>query len=821
MAEVILFPIGKQILGKLSDFAVQEIGLLWTLKKELKKLEGTMSTIQAVLLDAEKKQKHNDQIKLWLSNLSEAMYDADDLLDDFATHEALTQQQQQQQNDMSCSCSSVVSYLASLSKRLLYGLKMAHDIKDIRERLDDISANRTQFNLEQVSPASDDDGDERETISSPPSCVVGREADKERLISVLLNDDDTHVLPIVGIGGMGKTTLAQLLFEDDRIKQNFEVRQWVYVSERFIVKNVVKKILESVSSEPIQGEDLQLNFLKDRLRQHIEGRRSLFILDDVWEENSQKWELLKKCLLVGVSKGSKVVLTTRLETVARTASITEPYRLGGISVDEAWDLIVHMVFNGQQPTSQSVVEIGKGIAKKCRGVPLAVNTIGNLLRRKHPETEWSFFLDNELSSIPEGENYVLSTLRLSYNYLPPHLKNCFAYCSLYPKGCEIDVPALVMMWIAQGFVGSVNKAVLSAEDMALQYFEKLWWGSFFQEVERDELGTITTCKMHDLMHDLAGLVAEDRIMKIDDLNGMVPAITTRTRHVSVTSCNENDGFQMQEEARQLRTLLLIRSKSNLLMKGQHEAIVHNLRRLRVLGPSPGEPQSEPISQGGLRTAMMVLKAAMTFMEASINVVELSDSIGELKHLRYLDISKNRVVEIPDSLTTLINLQLLNLTRCDKLERLPKGMETLVNLRHLYLDGCGELTYMPKGIGKLTALQTLTLFVVADPSKVDPDVAALLEELTVLNHLGGKLTIKGLEHLDSKSAADGWYLKEKKRLQSLKLIWRDPNQDGAVAVTWMERLRPHSNLRKLEIIGYRGMSFPSWASDISDKRYYYL
>ncbi|CAI0395831.1 unnamed protein product [Linum tenue] len=780
MAEIILFPIGKQILEKLGNFAVQEIGLLWTLKKELKKLDDTVSTIQAVLLDAEKKQKHNDQIKLWLSNLSEAMYDADDLLDDFATHEAL--QQQRQQNNTTCSCSTVVSYLASLSKRLLYGLKMAHDIKDIREKLDDISANRTQFNLEQVPPASDDDGDERETISSPPSCVVGREADKERLISVLLNDDDdTHVLPIVGIGGMGKTTLAQLLFEDDRIKQNFEVRQWVYVSERFIVKNVVKKILEC-------GQDLQLNFLTDRLRPHIEGRRSLFILDDVWEEDSQKWELLKKCLLVGVSRGSKVVLTTRLETVARTASTKEPYRLGGISVDEAWDLMVHMVFDGQQPTSQSVVKIGKGIANKCRGVPLVVNTIGNLLRHKHPETEWSFFLDKELSSIPEGENYVLSTLRLSYNYLLPHLKNCFAYCSLYPRGWEIDVPALMMMWIAQGFVWSDSKAILSDEDMALQYFEKLWWGSFFQEVERDVLGNITTCKMHDLMHELADLVAEDRIMKIDGLNGIVPAITTRTRHVSVTSCNENDAFQMQEEARKLRTLLLKDTESHLLMKGQLEVIVHNMRRLRVIGPL-----AEPI-------------------------FELSDSIGELKHLRYLDISKNKVVEIPDSLTTLINLQLLNLTGCNKLKRLPRYMEKLVNLRHLYLDGCSELTHMPKGIGKLTSLQTLTLFVVADPSKVEHDVAALLEELTGLNHLGGKLTIKGLEHLDSKSA--GSYLKEKKRLQYLELIWGGQNRDGTVAEAWMERLRPHSNLKKLTITGYRRMNFPSWASDISDKRYYY-
>ncbi|CAN1829321.1 Putative disease resistance RPP13-like protein 1 [Linum perenne] len=872
MAEIILLPIGKEILSKLTGLALSELGLWWTLQRELDRLEATMSTINAVLLDAELKQKQSNQIRVWLGNLSEAMYDADDLLDDFATEASIHHQHQQVSEK--CSCCTVVSCLASVAKKLYYELKMAHSVKVVRQRLDDIAADRQTLMLEPDRSEFDDCLDERETVSSPPFLVIGRQNDMDEIVPRLLheenknNNNNIYVLPIVGFGGMGKTTLAQLIFDAEQIKARFEIRTWVYVSQSFDLKTVVKNILVSVTGEEIQVKDPQLNFLKDCLHSRIAGRSSLIVLDDVWDEDGEKWRLLRQCMGSSV----KMVVTTRSEGVARVAGTTKPHHLLGISVDESWDLISRMVFDEGEPSSQRVIDVGKGIANKCGGIPLAVNSIASLLRFKDPETEWSSFLENELSTIPEGDKSVMSTLRLSYDYLAPKLKYCFTYCNLFPKGHEIQVPMLVQLWIAQGFIGSWSSTSKNPEDLGLQCFEKLWWGSFFQEVKRDGFGNIMTCKMHDLMHDLAASVAEDRIIALDDLVDSSNGITARTRHVALrtiyeehpdpdnnnnhSSSDEDDSdddddrdrFKMPSlehqkevpqsllEANQLRTLLFIPTMDgNGLTRRQCEAMLHGIRRARVLGLSHIGPAESMYAFAlllgyGFRGSEKKQAASQAAFSKTCTLdVQLLDSISKLKHLRYLDFSCNFVDEVPDSITLLVNLQVLNLSGCLSINRLPVGIEKLVNLRHLYCKGCNQLTHMPKGIGKLTSLQTLDVFVVANPSKFGDDVAAGLEELKELKSLGGELTIEGLQHLQQKTSLDHAarvsYLKDKERLQSLKLRWKSPNDDDdedddhddddarvSTAESWLERLRPHGNLRELRIVGYTGLKFPSWVSN---------
>ncbi|CAI0552658.1 unnamed protein product [Linum tenue] len=742
MAEIILAPIGKEIVGKLTGLALEkllkEIRLWWALKGELNRLLETMSTINAVLLDAEEKQKQDHQVKDWLRKLSEVMYDADDLLDDFAT-EASRRQQQQQQQQETCSCSTVVCHVASLCKRLFYELAMAHSVKDVRKRLDDIAADRQMLRLD-PDRRLDEEGtdDDRETNSSPPSVVVGRDDDKEEVVGRLLSDDeDAYVLPIVGIGGLGKSTLAQLVFGDKQIKSRFEVRVWVYVSQDFSVKNLVRKILESVTNESIEKqEDGQLEMMKDRLRKTIRGRKYLIVLDDVWNEDNRKWRELETCLGLCPGTGNRVLLTTRSGAVAAAATARKPHFLRGISVDQSWELMVKMVFEGQEPISKEVVGIGKAIADKCGGVPLAVNTIGSLLRFKDPETEWSFFLENELCSIPEGEKYILTNLRLSYNHLPRHLKICFAYCRLFPKGYRIKVRTLIQLWIAQGFVESAG---MNHEAEGMNYFQKLWWGSFFQEVERDQFGNVETCKMHDLMHDLATSITDDSIVVMDHIDGGKATVTPRTRHVSLSLLHadisnrrpfhDDQHFHQTpgrsapcylQEASRLRTFLFIHSDYITSITGWLDGelcqtLLHSLQRVRVLGLKETHPWVNDYS--------------------SLKAFNVLNSISELKQLRYIDFESACMTEIPASITTLVKLQVLNLCSCQWLERLPGDIEKLVNLRHLYLDGCDKLTHMPKGIGKLTSLLTLDLFIVASPSEFGGELSSFsspcLSSLTIM------------------------------------------------------------------------------------------
>ncbi|XP_043814027.1 putative disease resistance protein RGA3 [Manihot esculenta] len=521
MADGVLSNVVGDIITKLGSRALHEIGLWWGVKGELKKLEATVSSIRNVLLDAEEQQKLNRQVKGWLERLEEVVYDADDLVDDFAT-EAL-RRRVMTGNRMT----KEVSLFFSSSNQLVYGFKMGHKVKAIRERLADIEADR-KFNLE-VRTDQESIVWRDQTTSSLPEVIIGREGDKKAITELVLSsngEECVSVLSIVGIGGLGKTTLAQIILNDELIKNSFEPRIWVCVSEPFDVKMTVGKILESATGN--KSEDLELEALKSRLEKIICGKKYLLVLDDVWNENRKTWQNLKR-LLVGGSSGSKILITTRSKKVADISGTIAPHVLEGLSVVESWSLFLHVALEGQEPKHANVREKGKEILKKCHGVPLAIKTIASLLYAKNPETEWLPFLRKELSRISQDGNDIMPTLKLSYDHLPSHLKHCFAYCAIYPKDYVIDVKTLIHFWVAQGFIESPGTSDC-LEDIGLEYFMKLWWRSFFQEVKRDRCGNVESCKMHDLMHNLATRVDEKRIQLV---NFNTPNIDEKTHHVAL------------------------------------------------------------------------------------------------------------------------------------------------------------------------------------------------------------------------------------------------------------------------------------------------
>uniref|UniRef100_A0A199UAP7 Uncharacterized protein n=1 Tax=Manihot esculenta TaxID=3983 RepID=A0A199UAP7_MANES len=721
MADGVLSNVVGDIITKLGSRALDEIGLWWGVKGELKKLEATVSSIRNVLLDAEEKQKLNRQVKGWLERLEEVVYDADDLVDDFATE--------------------------ALRRRVMTGNRMTKE-----ERI----AWRDQ------------------TESSLPEVVIGREGDKKAITELVLSsngEECVSVLSIVGMGGLGKTALAQIIFNDELIKNSFERRIWVCVSDPFDVKMIVRKILESATKK--KPEDLELEALKSQLGGIIDGKKYLLVLDDVWNENREKWQNLKR-LLVGGSSGSKILITTRSKKVADISSTMAPHVLEGLSPDESWSLFLHVALEGQEPKHANVREIGEEILKKCCGVPLAIKTIASLLYNKNPETEWPLFLRNELSKISQDDNNILPTLKLSYDHLPSHLKHCFAYCALYPKDYEIDVKTLIHLWVAQGFV----EAPITSdrlEDIGLEYFMKLWWRSFFQEVERDEFGNVKSCKMHDLIHDLAITVGGTRIQLV---NSDAPNINEKTHHVAL---NSNVASQeILNNAKRLRSFLLL-EKHN-----YKEFLIHkNLRCLR----------------------------AYSMIEYSIeySIVKVDSLMKMLKHLRYLDVSWNEKLKaLPNSIMDLLNLQVLNVSYCFGLKELSKDVKKLVNLRHLYCEDCKSLTHMPRGLGQLTSLQTLSHFVVAKRHIFSKDVGKI-NELNKLNNLRGRLVIRNLRCVDNEIVNVN--LKEKTLLQSLELNWEDSNVDRDEMA--FQNLQPHPNLKELHVYGYGGRRFPSWFSSLTN------
>jgi hypothetical protein len=375
MAEGALFDVANGIIGKLGNLALQEILLIWGVKDEIRKFMETVSTIRAVLLDAEAKQ-HNNEVKVWLERLKDAMFDADDLLDDIST-EALRREVMTRNKNKA----KEVRNFFSTSNQLAYGLKMGHKVKAMRERLDEIAVDKNKFHLEERSEERQVRFKAREQTYSVVRAddVIGREDDKEPIIGSLLNpnvEEDVSILPIVGIGGLGKTTLAQLVFNDEEIKKHFEQKWWVCVSEDFDIKIIVEKILKCVKNKT--PKNLEMNTLVNDLQKEVNGKRYLLVLDDVWNEDLEKWRKLKD-LLMGGARGSRILVTTRSIKVAQITQTVQPHLLKGIDEQQAWSLFQKMAFvEGEEPKNITrFVEIGKEILKKSVGIPLAIRTIGN------------------------------------------------------------------------------------------------------------------------------------------------------------------------------------------------------------------------------------------------------------------------------------------------------------------------------------------------------------------------------------------------------------------------------------------------------------
>ncbi|GLT54166.1 hypothetical protein SLA2020_273880 [Shorea laevis] len=252
MAEGVLFNVAGEIIENLGSLAFKGIKLRWGVKDELEKLKDTVSIINDVLLDAEEQQVESRAVRNWLGKLEDAIYEADDLLDDFST-EALRREVMTRDK-----MAKEVRIFFSKSNQLLYAHKMGHKIKVIRERLDTINAAAKDFNLKVHRNETQVRNKKRDNTHSfvRVEKVIGREDDKKEVIERLMDsnvEENVSILPIVGIGGLGKTTLAQLIFNDEKIEKEFQLKMWVCVSDDFDVKIIVEKILESATNKKQKG----------------------------------------------------------------------------------------------------------------------------------------------------------------------------------------------------------------------------------------------------------------------------------------------------------------------------------------------------------------------------------------------------------------------------------------------------------------------------------------------------------------------------------------------------------------------------------------
>ncbi|XP_058108847.1 putative disease resistance protein RGA3 [Magnolia sinica] len=314
---------------KLNTILQDEVALVMGVTKEIKKLSSTFTLIEAVLKDAETQQVKDEAVKIWLEKLKDVAYDVDDILDEWTT-ETLSSQAPNEDNGSCFSRKKIRSFLSPVNcfNHVMLHHKIGSRIKEVKGRLDDIKKEKSLLGLTMDSGETgrvdsqlrQGEISARETASllDRPS-VVDREDDKNEVLNLLLRESSGEVnevpviISIVGMVGLGKTTLAQLAYNDEEVKGHFEMRIWVCVSEDFSVNWITKSIIESANDSIC--ELLNLDQLQLHLREMLQGKRFLLVLDDIWSEDSEKWDKLGLPFQAG-ALGSRIVITTRNEKVA-------------------------------------------------------------------------------------------------------------------------------------------------------------------------------------------------------------------------------------------------------------------------------------------------------------------------------------------------------------------------------------------------------------------------------------------------------------------------------------------------------------------------
>ncbi|KAI6673889.1 hypothetical protein NL676_001795 [Syzygium grande] len=384
MAESLLFGIAEGVLGKIASPALQEAVTTYNVENEIHKLRETFTAIKAVLSDAGAQKAKNDRMQVWLDRLHHVFYDVEDILDELEC-EALRKQVMSRYGGVK----GKVRRFFSRSNPLVFRAKISHEIKEIRERLSRISTEKDQFDLNMQSA---DNGvartRSREMTYSfiNKSEVVGRDTDKKKIIEMLMSPGDKNlsVIPIVGVGGLGKTALAKLVYSDDSVKEQFDLRLWVSVPKDFDLKKIIDGIIKDATSQSLSNLDIQQ--LQTHLQDTIQDKKYLLVLDDVWNNDPRRWKELKDLLSVGASE-SKIIVTTRSLKVASIMGTHPAHKLESLSYEDSLALFKKWAFDEKEKEPRpELLEIGNDIVKKSQGVPLLVIILGSLLRTKDEES---------------------------------------------------------------------------------------------------------------------------------------------------------------------------------------------------------------------------------------------------------------------------------------------------------------------------------------------------------------------------------------------------------------------------------------------------
>ncbi|KAB2608213.1 disease resistance protein RGA2-like [Pyrus ussuriensis x Pyrus communis] len=684
------FPLASRLIEKLASIASEEICLAWGVKVDLQNLGRTMSTIRDVLLDAEEKQARNNDLRSWLRQLKDVFLDAEDLLDEFEC-EALRRQVVR-----GSGTTRKVSRFFSRSNPAAFRLRVGHGIKDIRERLHKLKDDKNFADLRTVHHHPRLGDHMKENMNTTHSFVrasevIGRETEKNKIVDLLMIQ--------VGLGGLGKTTLAQSVYNDQRVVASFDLRMWQHVSVDFDVTRLIKEILGSALGTKI-SEGLSLDQLQAQLRDALKDKKFLLVLDDVWNEDRIKWSKLRDLLIEGAK--------------------------------DCLSLFVKCTFKeGQERHHPSLYEMGKDIVRKCGGVPLAVKTLGSQLYSKTDERQWKLIRDSEIWELEQdGAGHILPALRLSYNQLPSHLKQCLVCCSTLPKNyIKFYSSELINHWMAHGILESRDHGNMEWEDVGELYFKELWERSFFQNdlvrsVVQGESLVVDSTGTKGISENVRYLT----IMKSGQNVSTTLQKLNKVRTISVESCENIDQSFLSTCISRFKYLRLLNLQSlnlfgcvNLEEFPRDMRNLISLRWLELTTKQSSFPENGVGSLTSLRflsiwecSNLMCLPRDTSYLASlrtliignckQLDLVMENYQIIPLRLQKLGIIGVPRMVALPEWFQGATNtLQVLVIEDCENLEALPGWLTSFTSLRRLILNSCPKLLSLPEEMHRLTAL----------------------------------------------------------------------------------------------------------------------
>ncbi|VAI53659.1 unnamed protein product [Triticum turgidum subsp. durum] len=730
---MILDAFANYVQNMLTEMVNEEVHMLLGVRVEIDKMDVKLRDLENFLADADRRNITDTRVQEWVAHLKRTMYQAADILD-------LCQLKAMERGpstvDVGC------------FNPLLFCMRNpshAHDIgtriKALNKRLDNIKERSAAFSF--ISLGSYEDcsskvqtshsGDtSRETSAGDGQLgVVGEkiEEDTRKLVEIMLTEKVGHtnimVVAIVGVGGIGKTTLAQKVFNDQTVKDEFDKTIWLSINQNIDKVELLRTIIKL--ADGVHGGEKALAVLQPILSTALTGKKLLLVLDDVWSHRA--WgDVLEIPMANVVAQGSRVLVTTRDERVARGMKAVLPYHhIDKLEEEDAWLLLKKQIVSNETDGHEvdMLKDIGLQIIAKCDGLPLAIKVMGGLLCQKDKKRrDWEMVLDDSIwsvSGMPEELNHAVY---LSYEDLPSFIKQCFLCYSLLPKTALFGRDDIIGMWISEGFLHGHSDDL---EELGSKYYKELILRNLIEP--NAQYLDQCVCNMHDVVRSFAQFVARDEALTA--LSGETNIDSKLSAHnflrLSLESkASESDGLDWSslEAQKTLRTLI---SVGHINMKPS-DSLVHFpcLRTLHI---------------------------------DSAHVVRLVESLHEFKHLRYLSLQNSDISYLPDSIGKMKFLQYINLRGCQQFVELPHSIVKLWKLRYLNFNKT-SISGIPRGFCDLTNLRIIHGF----PALVDGEWCSVEElgPLDRLKHVG----IQGLENVTTSSSAAKAKLGEKVHLTNL-------------------------------------------------------